>query len=377
MNSYIQPERMIAEFMELSAIDSVSFKERRMADVLKEKLKGLGVSVYEDDAAVHYGSEAGNLYGYLKGTLPGDPILFSSHMDTVEPGIGKKAVLQEDGRITSDGTSVLGADDVTGIVAILEAVRCIQEYSIPHRDIELLFPIAEEAYVQGSSVFDYGKFRAKEAYVMDLSGAIGTASLREPTLISFQITVQGKAAHAGFSPELGIHAIAVAADAVNRVRQGRIGDDTTVNIGKISGGVATNVVPDQVVLEGEVRSYSHETALSRMEDICRIFEEAANNAGASCDVQSRIHLYAYQVSENEPVVQHFLKVCEDLHIKTELISTFGGSDNNCFLRHGIRGIVIACGMHQVHTVNEYTYPGEMAQCASILLGLMTEEDQEQ
>lgn len=375
MDRYIQSERITADFVELAAIDSISFRERRMADVLKQKLEKLGVSVYEDDADKYYGSEAGNLYGYLEGTLPGDPILFSSHMDTVEPGIGKKVVLQEDGRITSDGTSVLGADDVTGIVAILEAIRCIQEYNIPHRDIELLFPIAEEAYVQGSSVFDYSKFRAKEAYVMDLSGAIGTASLQEPTLISFKITVQGKAAHAGFSPELGIHAIAVAADAVSRVRQGRIGEDTTVNIGKISGGVAMNIVPDQVILEGEIRSYNHENALNQMEDIRSIFEEAAKHAGASCDINSQIHLYAYQVSEKEAVVQHFLKVCDDLHIKTELTSTFGGSDNNCFLRNGIRGIVIACGMHQVHTVNEYTDPEEMTQCASILLALMTEEEQ--
>lgn len=375
MNSYIQSDRIIADFLELTEIDSVSFRERRIADTLRQKLEGLGVFVCEDEAGKSYGSETGNLYGTLKGTLPGDPVLFSAHMDTVEPGIGKKAILQKDGRITSDGTTVLGADDVAGIVEILEAIRCIREHDLPHRDIELLFPIAEETYVQGSSVFDYSKLRAKEAYVMDLSGAVGTASLREPTLISFRITVQGKAAHAGFAPEQGIHAIAVAADAVSRVKQGRIGEDTTVNIGKISGGTATNIVPDQVILEGEVRSYSHEKALGQMEDIRRIFGETAQNAGASCDVQSQIHLYAYQVSKEEPVVQHFLEACADLHIKTELTSTFGGSDNNCFLKNGIRGIVMACGMHQVHTVKEYTYPEEMAQCASILLNLMTKEDQ--
>lgn len=376
MNSYIQTERMISEFQELVSIDSISFRERKMADILKEKLEDLGLSVYEDDAGKKYGSDAGNLYGFLKGTLSGPPVLFSAHMDTVEPGIGKKAVIRADGKITSDGTTVLGADDVAGITSILEAVRCIREHDIPHRDIEILFPIAEETYVQGSSVFDYRKLRAKEAYVMDLSGEVGTASLQEPTLISFRAAVHGKASHAGFSPEQGIHGIAVSAEAVTKIRQGRVDEDTTVNIGKICGGTATNIVPDMVVLEGEVRSYVHEKALRQIEHIRSVFAETAEKYGASCEVEAQIHLYAYRVSEEEPVVKHFLKACEDLDIKSRLVSTFGGSDNNSFLRNGICGIVLACGMHQVHTVKEYTRPEEMAQCASILFQLMTREERE-
>lgn len=370
MSGLIQRDRLVKEFLELVAIDSVSFKERKMADTLKEKLKELNIKPYEDQANDMYHSEAGNVYGFLKGTIEGPPLLFSAHMDTVQPGIGKKAVLKEDGTITADGVHVLGSDDMAGVAAILEAIRTLQENHLPHRDIELLFPIAEEAYVKGSKVFDYNKIKAKEAYVLDLSGSVGTASLQEPTLISFQLEISGKAAHAGFAPEQGIHAITVAADGITRIRQGRIGTDTTVNLGTIQGGTATNIVPDMVTIQGEIRSYSHEKALEQLEYIRNTFQQTAKEYGSEIKLEHEIHLRAYQVQQQEPVVQRFLQVCRELQIPSALTSTFGGSDNNSFLQHGIRGIVLACGMNQVHTREEYTTIRELERSASIVVGLM-------
>ena len=123
----INEARIRAEFDELARIDSESFGEREMADRLKEKLAELGIQAKEDDTAEKIGGNAGNLFGTLKGGLSGTPILLSGHMDTVAPGIGKKPVFHEDGTITSDGTTVLGADDLTGVIAILEGIRAVQE----------------------------------------------------------------------------------------------------------------------------------------------------------------------------------------------------------------------------------------------------------
>lgn len=370
----INKDRLVKEFAELVEIDSVSFRERSMADALKMKLEKLGFSVREDDAAERIGSDAGNLYAYLKGTLEGEPLLFSSHMDTVEPGIGKHAVLHGDGTITSRGDTVLGADDVAGLAAILEAVRVLQENNIPHRDLEVLFTVAEESYGKGSSVFDYDTITSGQAYVLDISGPVGRASLQEPTLISFEILVKGKAAHAGFAPEEGVHAIAAAADAVTKVRQGRLDDEITVNIGKIEGGQATNIVPELVILKGEIRSYRHERALAQMEEIRRTFEESGKRFGAEVEVKDEIILRAYRIGEEEAVVKRFLRVCESLGLEGRLTKTFGGSDNNCFLQHGIRGIVLACGMNQVHSTKEYSSTEELFRCASIVAGLMAQKD---
>ena len=144
----INEARIRAEFGELARIDSESFGERELADRLKEKLAELGIQAKEDDTAEKIGGNAGNLFGRLKGGLSGTPILLSGHMDTVAPGIGKKPVFHEDGTITSDGTTVLGADDLTGVIAILEGIRAVQDAGIPHRDIEILFAAAEEPFTR-------------------------------------------------------------------------------------------------------------------------------------------------------------------------------------------------------------------------------------
>lgn len=369
----VNTERLVEEFKELVAIDSVSFHERRMADALKSKLLKLGFEVYEDGAAGVYGSEAGNVYGFLPGTLEGPPLLLSAHMDTVEPGWGKRAVIHPDGRITSEGDTVLGSDDAAGIASILEAVRAVSESGQPHRGIEVLFPIAEEAYGKGSTVAEYDRLRAKEAYTLDLSGPVGQASLQEPTFVSFSIEFVGKASHAGFAPEEGINAIAAAAAAITRIRQGRVGEETTVNIGKIEGGKATNIVPALVRMEGEIRSYVHEAALAQMEQIRRICEETAAGFSAVVRVDSRLHMLAYRVGEKEPVVQRFRRVCEMLGVECSLTRTLGGSDNNCFIQHGIRGVVLSCGMNQVHSTEEFSSVSELERCASIVVGLIVED----
>lgn len=117
---------------------------------------------------------------------------------------------------------MLGADDAAGLVQILEGIRMVQEAGCPHRDLEILFPAAEEVYTKGSSAFDFTKLRGKEAYVLDLSGPVGMAAAKAPSLISFQITVQGKAAHAGFEPEKGIHAIGGGSESHSRGAPGGI-----------------------------------------------------------------------------------------------------------------------------------------------------------
>lgn len=378
----INEKRLLKEFFHLVSIDAESYEEREMADYLKERLSELGLAVEEDQAGEQLASLgadtgrnpaklAGNIYGYLKGNRPGDAVLFSSHMDTVSPGNGKKAILHEDGRITSVGTTVLGSDDAAGIASILEALELIREENLPHPDIEVLFPVAEEPYAQGSRIFDYTKIRAKKAYVLDLSGLVGNAAVAAPSILSFQIRVEGKSAHAGFCPEAGIHAIAIAAKAMAALQNGRIGADTTVNFGTIQGGIQRNIVPNTCVITGEIRSLVHEKALEQMEKIKTVFETAAEQAGGKAIIDVTEEFEAYRIGEEEQVVQKFLEACGELGLDTKLLTTFGGSDNNHFTAHGIRGIVTACAMNEVHTTKEYTTVEQLAKSAGLTLKLMT------
>ncbi len=367
-------KRLVNEFCKLVSIDSPSFHERKMADVLKGYLEELGFEVCEDNAGEIYNSECGNLYGYLEGTMEGEPILFSAHMDTVAPAMGKKAVLKEDGRIESDGTTVLGADDLSGIVAILEAIRSLKENNIPHRGIEVLFTIAEEPYLRGSEVFDYSKIRSKEAYVLDLSGPIGGAAHIAPSIIKIEAEIKGKASHAGFAPEMGLNAIVLASKVISRLKLGRIDEETTANIGIITGGLATNIVPDSCKIQGEVRSTNHEKALEEAENIKSIFTETIRELGGNCQVDIIIGQYAYAVKDDHRVIKRYEKVCNELNIPFQLNRTFGGSDNNNFFRHGINGIVIACAMNQVHSCNEYTTVQDLMKVTCIVQKLMTSKE---
>lgn len=376
MLNEIQSERLKREFIRLTQIDSLTFQEREMADYIKERMEKLHIHPYEDQAGRCYSGNAGNVYGYFKDSdedAEKKTILFSAHLDTVAPGIGKKAIVHEDGTITSDGTTVLGADDLAGIAVILEAITEIQEEGLRHHEIELLFTIAEEAYTLGAAAFDYTKLKAEEAYVLDVSGPVGTISMQEPTLISWEVTVRGKAAHAGFEASKGINAIAIAAEAITKIPQGQLDEHTTFNIGTIQGGEATNIISDCVVVKGETRCTNHQRAVTLVENAIQTFEEAANAHGGTVDSKYDIHLTAYDMEIDEPVVVNYKKVCEDLGIPVNPVRTFGGSDNNVFKRHGIHGAVIGNGMQKIHTRQESISLEDLKRAVQIVKALMVRE----
>lgn len=173
-------------------------------------------------------------------------------MDTVEPSKGKKGIIGEDGVIRSAGKAVLGADDVAGLVEILEGIRSVKEAGVPHRDIEILFAIAEELYIKGSSVFDFSKVRAKEAYVLDISGPVGSAAYKAPSLISYQVVVTGKAPTPGFDGATAFQrSLCIRSDHADS--QGHVDEETTCNIGVIEGGSGTNIVPEKCIVKGEIQ----------------------------------------------------------------------------------------------------------------------------
>ena len=369
----VNQKRLVSQFIELTKIDSLSFSERKMADYLMQKGKELGLSLKEDDAAERIGGNAGNLYGRAEGNMEAaKELLFMAHMDTVVPGIGKKAVLHEDGRITSDGSTILGADDAVAIAVILEAYREIKEEGLPHHHLNFLFPVAEEAYTEGMSVFDLALLPAIDrAYVPDCSDRQGTYSVCEPTLLSFELKIYGRAAHAGFDPEKGIHSIAAAAAAVSRLKQGRVNDHTTLNIGMIEGGSAKNIVPEKTSVKGEIRCSIHEEALALYEKMLSLFQEEAEKVGGRVEDRMKIHLTAYRVEEDE---EGLLALKEALKAEgLELLpkESFGGSDNNVLRRKGIKGLCIANAMHEIHTTEEYCRTEELVQETEIIKYLMT------
>lgn len=369
----INTKRLIDTFTELVETDSPSFDEREICDRIKKKLSDIGIAAEEDNSAAKTGGTSGNLYAYVEGSLPLPPLLFSSHMDTVEPSRKKRAIIHEDGSITSDGSTVLGADDVSGIAAIIEAVTVIKEQGLPHRPLELLFDTAEEAYCVGIQQFDFSRLKSKEVYVLDLSGEVGSAAYMAPTILSFTAEFEGRAAHAAFSPESGIHAVKAAADAVFNTECGRVGD-TTVNIGTITGGSADNVVPQRCTVTGEIRSFSDSKATIRLAQIEQIFRHSAENFGAQLRFTSQSLCKAFETAVDSDTAKRYKKACAQSGLSGELIQTYGGSANNHFSQHGLTGLVAASGMNNCHSCNEYSDISELQKAARLALELMLSQE---
>ena len=369
-------DRITDSFIKLAEIDGISYGERKVADHLKKIWKELGVELNEDKAGEKIGGDTGNLFGSVpgKGSLKdADPILFCAHMDTVSPGIGKKIILHEDGKITSDKTTVLGADDRAALTVIYEGYRQILEDGADHAPIEFLFTPAEETYTVGASAFDYSVVKAKKAFVPDCSGDFGVYSSQEPTLIYFEITVKGKSAHAGFEPENGINSIAAAASAISRIKQGWVDDHTSLNFGTIEGGTVSNAVSAQVLIKGEIRSAIHEDALAAFENVRKVFERETAAIGASVEFFSDIRLKAYKANESETgsALELYNKALSAIGERSFPKKSFGGSDNNVLVRNGIDGLCIYNAMHEIHTVNEYTTVEELVKTTQLVRNIMT------
>ena len=371
----IERPRLVAEFLELVRIDSLSKREGRIAKRLGETLTGLGATVEEDDAGQKVGGEAGNLLAKLPGTAPGAPaLLLCAHMDTVVPGENVKPVVSGD-VIRTDGTTVLGGDDKSGLVAILETLRVLREDRIPHGPIDVLFTICEEYGLLGAKHFDAGRLRARTGLVLDVDGACELV-VRAPAANKMVFTVHGLEAHAGVCPEQGISAIKVAGEAIAAMRLGRIDAETTANLGLIEGGLAVNIVPNRVRLRAEARSLSLQKLEAQTDHMRRCFEEAA--ARHRTRVGERLHTARAEtrverdydrldLPVDAPIVQLMKRAAANLGKPFTTRATGGGSDANVLNGRGLQVANLACGMREIHTVNEWIDVKDMVATTELLL----------
>lgn len=368
----INTDRMIEEFLELVRIDSVSGQERNVADLLKERLTGMGLEVYEDDTGKKFNTITGNIIARMNGDPSAGPmIMFSAHMDTVEPGRGIKPVIDK-GTIRSSGDTVLGGDDKAGIAIIMEALRIIREKQINHGGIEVVFTVFEERSLLGAKQLDPTMLKSKIGYVLDSNGPPGSIVTRAPGQNSITASIMGKSAHSGICPEKGVNAIEVAAKAIAGMKLGRIDHETTANIGIISGGKAANIVPDLVNIKGETRSLDPAKKDEQTRLITRKLEEAAAAAGAKVNIRVEEMYRAFSLHIDEKAVRIAIKAAENLGLTPRLESTGGGSDANIFNEKGIATVVLGIAMQNVHTTEEFIKIEDMETCCRYLLEIINE-----
>lgn len=365
----VNSERILNEFLELVQVDSISGKERVIADLLKKKLLEIGLDVHEDSAGREVGSDTGNIIGRLPGNSKGPVLLLSAHMDTVEPGRGVRPLI--DGEyVRSSGDTVLGSDDKAGIVAILEVLRQIREQNIEHSGLEIVFTIWEEGGLLGSKNLDYSQLSATAGFVLDSDGPPGTIVTRAPWQDHIGATITGKSAHAGMNPEAGVNAIMVASQAIAEMKIGRIDEETTSNIGIISGGKARNIVPDSVTIQGEARSLDHNKLAAQISHMSDTLQKTASKFGAKVKIVVDRQYDGFCLDEQALPVQLAIKATRNLGLAARIKNTGGGSDANIFNSKGIPAVVLGIGMSKVHTTEEYISLADLNGNASYLLAIV-------
>ena len=176
----------------------------------------------------------------------------------------------------------------------------------------------------------------------------------------------GRAAHAGFNPGAGINAIAAMAEGITQLRQGELPGEMTLNIGKINGGIATNIVSEICECEGEARGFDDALVSKCVDDVEKVFAGTAEKYGAELFFERTENFKAYKINEKHPVVERFKRACGQVGLTPKIVSTRGGSDNNIFSAHGIKGVVIACGMMDSHALSEYTYTRDIEKAAELV-----------
>jgi tripeptide aminopeptidase len=373
----IEPERMTETFVTLARIDSPSFEEREIAEHLIGQLRALGGDVMMDEAGSAVGGNAGNVFARFAGTGRGPAVLLSAHMDTVSPGRGVRPV-REGQRIRSDGSTILGADDKSGLAIILETLRTLREHKLPHPPIEVVFTVCEEPGLMGAKALHLSRLAARDGLVLD-SGPASSLFVRGPAADRFEVTVKGRAAHAGVCPERGLSAIQVAADAIARMRLGRIDHETTANIGVIEGGTAVNIVPDRVTVRGEARSHDEEKLAAQSSHMLRCFHEAtaarAVRSGGEtiqAEIEAKVtrDYNRMRLGDQAPVVQWVLEAARQTKATVTCESTGGGCDANIFNSHGLRIANLGTGMREIHTTGEYLLLEEFFQTGRIVLSML-------
>jgi tripeptide aminopeptidase len=389
----IDTDAAIARFLELTAIEGPSGRERNVMTKLISMLTEAGVDpchFHFDDAntRTRIGGEVGNLIVSLPGTIAGPTTLLSAHTDTVPICVGSKPVIDGEEIRSEDPATGLGADDRSGCVAIATAVIELLKSGLPHRPVKLLFCIQEEIGLHGARYLNRETLgHVDRAFNFDggtveklTCGAIGGERIF--------ITIRGIAAHAGVAPQNGVSAIVIASQAIAALHEGgwlgRVDKPGlgvgSANIGVFTGGDATNVVTPLVTLKAEARSHDPAMRQRIVAEMESAFRDAAhrvtNHSGQTgcVEFESRVEYEAFALPEDDPSVAIGEAAVRAVGREPYRSISDGGLDANWLFRHGIRAVTLGSGQKNIHTTDERLSIPDFLDCCRVSLYLITSSD---
>jgi len=405
----ISPDNIADRFMRYVRIDTQSDptsaahptteKQKDFSKLLLKELFGMGINDASTDE-----------FGYVYATIPANSdkknipaICFCAHVDTapdcsgtnVKPILhryydGADIVLPDDTTqvlrmsdspylknhinssiITTSGTTLLGADDKSGVAAIMEAaLYLIQNPEVKHGDIKILFTPDEEVG-QGTAKVDMQKLGAKYGYTLD-GGEAGSLEDETFSADAAVITIHGVIVHPGYAKDKLVNALKVAAAVMDALPKNEWSPETTEKREGFVHPTSVNGIAEKATLQFIVRDFTLAGLQQHHDRLKKIAEETvAQFPGATMEyVAQEQYRNMKEVLDTCPQVAAYAGEAIEragLTIKKESIR--GGTDGSRFSYIGMPCPNIFTGMQNIHSKLEWIGTKDMAKAAETIVHL--------
>lgn len=269
--------------------------------------------------------------------------------------------------ITTDGTTLLGADDKAGVAEIVSAMQYLIEHpEVKHGKIRICFTPDEEIG-RGAHKFDVEKFGAKWAYTMD-GGHLGELEYENFNAAGAKITIQGESVHPGSAKDKMVNALLIANEIVNALPQKEAPQYTSgyegfYHLVEIRGGV------EAATMELIIRDHNREIFENRKENIKKIVEQINKkyNNAVKVDINDQYYNMKEKVEPVLFIVDIAKKAMQRLNITPVVQAIRGGTDGAQLSFKGLPCPNIFAGGVNFHGKYEYLPIQSMVKAAEVVV----------
>lgn len=366
--------------------------QRILAEKLVSELKELNVD------EVYFDKNNCYVYAILKGNEVLPKIGFISHLDTSEEvtdiNVNPKITYNFDGKdvklkdntilkvdefpdlknhigktlITTDGNTLLGADDKAGIAEIMNMLEYFKENNIEHGDIYIAFTPDEEVG-KGTEKFDLDRFKVDFAYTVDGS-TVGEISYENFNAATVKIDIDGISAHLGSAKNVMINSTLIANEIINNIPnehpENTDGREGFYHLDSINGNCSNTK------LQYKIRDFD----LSNFNLRKKKFEEIVNNLNIKYNnciklvIEDTYYNMKEKIVENIRVVNIAKEAMKNLNIEPQVLPIRGGTDGAELTYMGLACPNLGTGGHNFHSVYEYICLEDMVKSSEILIEIV-------